>query len=680
MAEDYSKGMVKYTSRDYESLMEDFWSIVPKMTELWKPEADADPGVVLGKFLVNVADMLGVNTDWLANEMFAPSVSQRKNAERIFSLIGYELGWYTAARTEVTFTNTGEHGSVTLDFGFNGSNFCTLNAYTDITNQARVITYNILPLTNKYGSKDTRSRRTIITELVNVFADTDEVTLAEGESVTRVAIEGELRSYSISVAQIKKNNYIINIPSQHIDTTAIWIKARASQNDDDFLTTQWVQVSSPADFITPEPRFAVTYDSYSNAQIQISNYLNQLENYENNYLTVYWIDCSGIIGCVGTDVLTNFLPAKNPDAAEGLGDYITISNLSNTLELPNTHAVTGKSPETAKEAYYNSRKYINTFDSLVTLPDFNRFLNREPGVDCGLVIDCQKALELNLAVYNDQNLTDDQKQKMYITNYDFPKGDPAIDWTPMLNFDFTTVRAYHVVQPNQTLEDISNYYEVTIDDLMKINKFISEDEISAGMRIKIPGEYNRSLAQSLVSNFKTYTAMCFCIHNDFKSSSWGNGKIATPQIKNKKIFYTYKPPVQFIDAVRKDYRPLQAMSVELEFGYLRIFPFYIIGQIYPKRPVSRDVGENIIAKVKEALALYFAPANRHIGEKPTVMEVVNVIRNADSRIDYFDAGSLKNPVIQYYDCDPSYFNAISFSRYLPIGSTNDIRISPEYLV
>lgn len=681
MAEDYSKGIVKYTSRDYESLIEDFWNVVPKMTELWKPEADADPGVVLGKFLVNVADMLGVNLDVIANELYAPSVTQRKNAEKLFSLIGYELGWYTAARTEVTFTNTGEHGSVTLDFGFNGSNFSTLNAYTDITNQSRVITYNVLPLTNKYGAKDSRSRRTITSENINVFADTDEVTLAEGESCTRVAIEGELRSYSVSVQQVKKNNYIINVPSQHIDTTAIWLRARSSMNDDDFLSTQWVQVSSPADFVQPEPRFAVTYDSYSNAQIQVSNYLNQLENYENNYLIVYWIDCSGVIGCVGTDVLTNLLLAKDPSLMDGLDDYITISNLSNTLELPHTYAVTGKSPETAKEAYYSSRNYINTFDSLVTLPDFNRFLNREPGVDCGLVIDCQKALEINLAIYNNENLTDSQKQKMYITNYDFPQGDPAVDWTSMLDLKYDTVKSYHYVQANQTAQDIADMYEVSLSDLLSINKFTSADEVLPGYKIKIPGGYNTELAQSMISNFKTYTAMCFCIHNDFQSSRWGNGEVATPRVKNLGIFNQYKPPTQFIDAVRRDYRPLQAMSVELQFGYLRIFPFYIVGQIYPKKPVSKDVAKNIIYKVKEDLAMYFSPANRHIGDIPTVMEVVNVIRNADSRIDYFDAGSLHNPVINWTDCDIEYFNAISFAKYIDpdVYSTN-IRISPDYIV
>lgn len=628
---DTKHGLVSYTSRDYESIINEFWRIVPAMTDLWKPEADSDPGVVLGKFLASVADMLGTNVDLLANEVFAPSVSQRKNAERLFALIGYNLGNYIAAKTQVTFTNATDD-ILRMDFGFNGSNFCTLNAYTDITNQSRVLTYNILPLTNEYGDLDTRATRNLIPEDIDVFATDDVVVLNPGESVSRIAIEGELRSATFSVEAVKQNNYIINLPSQHVDTTALWMKARASQGGD-FLETRWIQVDSPTEFLVPEPRFMVTYDNYSNARIQVSTYLNELENYAGNWLTVYWLDCSGTIGCVGTDVLSNLLWAK-PDSQQNAqivsesGDLV-ISNLSNTLELPHTPVVTGKSPETAREAYRNSRNYINTWDSLITLPDFNRFLNREPGVDCGYVLDCQKALELNLAVYNNDNLSDAEKAKMYITNQDFPAGTVNVDWSNVLNLGF---------------------------DPEDPNKFI------------------------FAANFKPYTAMCFAIHNNFQSSTWGPDQISTAQIENGINFMRYKPPVRFIDAIKRDYRPLQAMTVDIDFGYLRVFTFYVIGQIYPKNPVSSDVAANIITRVKEALSLYFDPAARSIGQMPTVMEVVDVIRNADSRIDYFDGGSLKNPIINWYDCDIGYFNAISFARFLePAVTSKTIRIAPEYV-
>ena len=86
---DTNRGLISYTDKDYNTLVQDFWDLVPKLTNLWKPEADADPGVVLGKILASAADILNVSIDYLANEVFAPSVIQRKDAEKIFGLIGY---------------------------------------------------------------------------------------------------------------------------------------------------------------------------------------------------------------------------------------------------------------------------------------------------------------------------------------------------------------------------------------------------------------------------------------------------------------------------------------------------------------------------------------------------------------------------------------------------------------
>ena len=661
---DISRGLIKYTSRDYNSIMAEFWEIVPKLTDLWKPEADADPGVVLGKILASAADMLGVNVDQLANELYAPSVSQRKNAERLFSLIGYTLGWYTAARTEVTFINnnspdtTDGSGNITLDFGFGGENFSTLKAATDITDQPRAITYNILPMTNSYGEMQSRSRREITTSSIDIFVDSDRVTLAPGESVTRVAIEGDLRSSSFPVSDVKANGYIIKLPSQHVDTTAIWLKAKSNLADG-FLRTRWTQVPTTADFAEGEPCFCVTYDNYGNAQIQVSTVLSQLENYDENIFVVYWFDCSGVLGSVAQNVLQDFQPAISSANADN-PESLKIINLANTIEQPHTYTITGKSPETAKEAYFNSRKYINTWDSLITLPDFNRFINREAGVDSGLVIDCQKALEINLAIYKNGLLTDDQKRKQYITHADFPAhASNNYNWRNIL-----------------------------------LDAGISEDDLK-----------NNSLP--FACNFSTMTAMCYVIHNNFDDATdytpsefiAVNPDRYRNQISNaiamSTMNYTrYKPPISFLDGVTADYRGLQAMSVDMQFGYVRVFPWYVIGEIYPKTPVSAATAAVIVGKVKEALALQFSAENRRFGQKPTVMEVVEVIENADENIRYFDAGSLKNPVINWgekrdvgngqtllvgYDID--YFNPISFARYKDVGAgEGNIRIAPDYVI
>lgn len=632
MSEEYSRGLVRYTSRDYESILQEFKDLVPKLTDLWKPEAEADPGMVLLKVLASASDMLGTNLDLLATELYANTMTQRKNAEKVLGLIGYTLGFYVGATTEITIVNNTED-TLEMDFGFNGSNWATLNAYTDITNNTRTITYNILPCTNGYGATDTRSIREITTTNVDVFASSDKVTLEPGESVTRVAAEGTVRSYQVPVSTVKQNNYVITLPSQHIDPTKVWLMAKANSTDNEFLNTQWIQCETVSGFVDPEPRFAVTYDNYSNAQITVSSYLNQLDNYENNYLVVYWLDVSGAIGCVGEDVLTNLLFAVDQpmEIAVDSGD-ITIYNLSNTVELPHTYTVTGDSPETAHEAYLNSRNYINTWDSLVTLPDYNRFLKREAGIDTGVVIDCQKALEINMAIYNDDSLTEDQKKKMYITNYDFPEGASDIDWQSALDLEF---------------------------DPTDPNKWV------------------------FAANFKTYTAMCFAIHNDFQASSYGRGSTALAQTKSNTNFIRYKPPQLVIENVLADYRPLQSLSVDVQFGYARIFKFYVVGTIFTKKPVSVDNSYNLILKAKEALSLYFAPSNREFGVKPTIMEVVDVIENCDDNIRYFDYGSqvgVGSEGIRWDECSPDFFNPISFARYSDYTKSSTIRVHPTCIV
>ena len=122
------------------------------------------------------------------------------------------------------------------------------------------------------------------------------------------------------------------------------------------------------------------------------------------------------------------------------------------------------------------------------------------------------------------------------------------------------------------------------------------------------------------------------------------------------------------------------MSVNLEFGYLRVFNWFAVGQITPTKPVTEDIGKNIIIKVKEALLLYFHPSNYEIGKKPSLIEIVDVIRNADDRIYYFDAGSLKTSGIFWNKCDPEYFNSISFARYVDDNVYSHITINPAYIL
>ena len=101
MANEY----LKYTSKDYNSIYTDLVSAIPSITDLWTNTEDGDPGIVLVKLMSALGDMLSYNMDKQALEYYSSTVTQRKNAAKLFNLIGYKMHWYRSATNRISVTN-----------------------------------------------------------------------------------------------------------------------------------------------------------------------------------------------------------------------------------------------------------------------------------------------------------------------------------------------------------------------------------------------------------------------------------------------------------------------------------------------------------------------------------------------------------------------------------------------
>ena len=97
--------ILKYTSKDYNSIFEDAISIIPSLTDMWTNTEDGDPGIVLIKLMSALGDMLSYNMDKQALEYYSSTVTQRKNAMKLFNLIGYKMHWYKSATNTINVTN-----------------------------------------------------------------------------------------------------------------------------------------------------------------------------------------------------------------------------------------------------------------------------------------------------------------------------------------------------------------------------------------------------------------------------------------------------------------------------------------------------------------------------------------------------------------------------------------------
>ena len=97
-----ANGILKYTSRDYDSIKTDLIDSISSLTDIWTSRNDGDPGIVIVKLMSALGDMISYNFDKQSLEYYAPTVTQRKNASKLFDLIGYHMHWYKSALTTVS--------------------------------------------------------------------------------------------------------------------------------------------------------------------------------------------------------------------------------------------------------------------------------------------------------------------------------------------------------------------------------------------------------------------------------------------------------------------------------------------------------------------------------------------------------------------------------------------------
>ena len=101
-----SNSYLQYTSKDYDSIYKDLTDSISGISDTWTSREDSDPGIVLVKLMSALGDMLSYNMDKQSLEYYGPTVTQRKNAAKLFNLIGYRMHWYKSAKTLLTLKNT----------------------------------------------------------------------------------------------------------------------------------------------------------------------------------------------------------------------------------------------------------------------------------------------------------------------------------------------------------------------------------------------------------------------------------------------------------------------------------------------------------------------------------------------------------------------------------------------
>lgn len=647
---------MKYTSRDVQSNIQNLVEDVKASTHLWNPGSEADPGMILLKALAANVDLLSFNLDTQVDEMYMQSATQIKSIRRLGVANGYVPGWYRSPRTTLTIENTSEV-AVALDFSLpdapNNVCYAATNALEDLTS----IPYFIIPKSE-------------------VITDSDKVVLHPKGSVngvnhrtdivTRLAVQGTMKSVIVNPRMMVTSTKGVNtltyrLPAQNVDGALIWVQELSSTLDPIKFTEPekpWIR-DTKNDFIqSTQRRYQVTVDDYNNLIIVFNRFINDVIQY-NRLIRVFYVETYGVAG----EVSENVIALSTVDSS--VASVLSVTHPANTLDMADGSALTGKTPLTASQAAEEAKNYVNTNDSIITLKNFTAWIRRQPGVDTGIAVDCQKALEINWAYKFDEDMDEELKPKKYLNpgpsvdmGYDFPGWLVSDSYDPLVGTMFTI--------GNKTYDFPHKFRTRSLLFYCIFNNFL--DSWSTGYK-------NEEGKQCMIGGVGEWEG---------DTSEW-----SAEMVDSSHPYRRYRPSETIRAMITQQYLETYNLTADISFGWLRVFEWSVNGIIWTNEPVTQSEADNIVSVVLKALRIRFHAINMEIGVLPRQMDIVDCVQNADSRIRYFDAGLLNKPMINWGPVrdgegkitdstvlyDTSYFNAISFARFID-GDTEHYANSP----
>lgn len=348
---------MSYTSRDYQSIFSDLVNTIPDVSEKWITRDESDPGIVLLKLISIYGDMLSYNMDKQTLECFPNSVTQRKNAAQIFSLIGYKMHWYRSARVWANITNTYAESATIQKF----SRFTTADGQITYTNLDQI---------------------EVESNSVNNGINED-VELIQGVPVTPPLKSG---------AKIPAENkpwhdiYTSNVNASDILGNKIYLKDTTVDETSivlvDNFNEEWTLVDSVNLQVEAGKFFEMRVDEYDRPYLYLVNYWKNMNilNFK-----LFYVVSKGKEGQIQENTLkkidTPVYAIVDPASSK-------VVNVQNYIKFTNYESGYGWDPETPDEARENSAAYVNTLNTLVTLDDFTRFGMRQLGVANCLATDC----------------------------------------------------------------------------------------------------------------------------------------------------------------------------------------------------------------------------------------------------------------------------------------------------
>ena len=717
--------ILKYTSKDYNSIFEDAISIIPSLTDMWTNTEDGDPGIVLIKLMSALGDMLSYNMDKQALEYYSSTVTQRKNAMKLFNLIGYKMHWYKSATNTINVTNnieipnnysyvdsyeamldrentiisgggTVESHSEHVDwlfsyratypetqpqyvnyyppnFDFNQIDVPHRDAPEELitelyqylkTEKTNYIDVNTITI-NRYIADITRnlgvygdgtSNNTYL--VVPSTNPEDVVYILPQQSQNIKVIEGRLLSTTFNSNMLRDNRYYFADSAIDEDNIFVSYKQTDSQTQEPEIFIN--KVDNLMTVTNSDMCFQFGVDEFDMPYIEFPNYyasriLNDTTNstgqtsqvIDSVEFKVYYVATRGIFGNITKNYLNRISNLTNVSSTK-----YTITHPANTDAFIDADgyllATPGQNPETAREAYKNSINYVTTFNTLVTLYDFERFCKRQPTISNAFSVDGQRAADIANAVKQEA----DSLSLLQLQSC-LPNADSKIkDNIDAMRAEYCNRKYVQYDDRDPKYGDTSpvtayKKYGLNLHVVYKCFDTVAvspsgEEFVQASMGYVKEDSVGKFWLYQLSSNYETQTVNNEEIRIDNISEVGGVAK--------------------YLDKLLREY---QIINVQTEYAGVRVFPWRCCGVLHLTHPVTAKVAETVIESVINHLSAVFHPSKIEFGTKISYMDIIEAVMESNDLIQYFDAGLGSHKLMDIdQSVDESYFNATSLYYYV----------------
>lgn len=382
------------SSRDFLSIYSDLINEVPNLSKDWNTHDESDPGIVLIKLMAMTGDMLSYNLDRAVLELYPKTVQQRKNAAQIFDLLGYKMHWYQSAKTTVKVTNT---TGVALYLP-SMTTFVTADnslTYTYIGNTVAIPLDSTVTIPVVQGLPKTPS---LLTNSTFANPNTNWWTVYD---------------YNVVKSDVINNKIYIN--DKKIDEGSIVLV-----DSDGYL---WEQVDHIDAEITAGRYYELNIDDNDNPYLELPTYWTNFVSVSK--FRVFYLVTEGLNGQIRENTLTSIgTTVYASDGSTATTSGVLITNEKSTY---------GYNYETPEEARDNASKYISTFDTLITLSDFEKAVKRVWGVaNCKATDKTNDPTPEQFPNGTVQNMTSTDL-KIYVTKQDNVVIDDGLFKTSILN-------------------------------------------------------------------------------------------------------------------------------------------------------------------------------------------------------------------------------------------------------